>query len=497
MRGAWLLVSVGCTLSFGCASMTTETIAEPDPAPIVSRESVAANGELIVFRRGTDSAVARTFEERDLPRIREVAREERVELREFTIDDRAPAEIGITPLLVFQDHRGRAIYQGRLSTPDRLRNFVRTSRATVQGDEPFVRDGVFVRREGRSTVAAAIKVTELSGAVPEGYDPEKFRAESRRFLATGFAELKAVDRVALSRSDRSFYLDFHPYRSEDGTFYLSGALFSQFDCHRPVFEAFDPPERSSWEDRADAWRAMGQRLEAGLLSTLASARTGDGFDAVPGRIAIASWTSLGLELPPPPVQSEPNPATAELATSWTLATPAESEPPRLLFHFAPPVDHYAGEARRMTASLVFDEARRYASLRGTVSVDVASVTMGDPYLDASLQAVDVLDGATHPESTFVIERAHGETESLTFGTGLPVRLEGQFTMKGRTIPLTALATFEPWIAENGEVQLVAEGGFELRLEKPFGISGPDGPSPAKDTLRFRFRFRFVPDRESD
>ena len=49
--------------------------------------------------------------------------------------------------------------------------------------------------------------------------------------------------------------------------------------------------------------------------------------------------------------------------------------------------------------------------------------------------------------------------------------------------------FEPIVGEDGSARLTMRGSFEIRLT-PFAIDGPDGPSPADDTLVFDFNLIF-------
>ncbi|MEM9597803.1 MAG: hypothetical protein AAGD06_26285, partial [Acidobacteriota bacterium] len=44
------------------------------------------------------------------------------------------------------------------------------------------------------------------------------------------------------------------------------------------------------------------------------------------------------------------------------------------------------------------------------------------------------------------------------------------------------------VAEDGAPRLRVRASFRIRLEDPFGILGPDGPSPANDTLVFYLDF---------
>ena len=64
-------------------------------------------------------------------------------------------------------------------------------------------------------------------------------------------------------------------------------------------------------------------------------------------------------------------------------------------------------------------------------------------------------------------------------------------MRGVTIPLGARAFVEPVIGDSGTPRLLLTGRFQLSVAA-FSIEGPDGPSPAKDTLVFDFRFALEP-----
>ena len=57
-------------------------------------------------------------------------------------------------------------------------------------------------------------------------------------------------------------------------------------------------------------------------------------------------------------------------------------------------------------------------------------------------------------------------------------------MMGIEIPLDVRAQLEPIIGDDGAPRLHVQAGFDIRLENPFGIAGPDGPAPANDTLDF-------------
>ncbi|MHC4909864.1 MAG: hypothetical protein ACYTF9_09120, partial [Planctomycetota bacterium] len=185
-----------------------------------------------IFVQPEATALWEDFESDHLPALR--ASLGALGLTPATIDVSAgaPPEVHITPLIVYQNHRGRAIYQGRFNTPGRLEGFVRTARSIPQAPRPRTVAGAPFARRGRAVIAAPIKVTGLGGTIDGDHDAAAFEADARTAIRAGFEHLGGTDAV-LTRSDRAFYLDFYPYRSGD-MLHVSTAIFSQFNCHDPV-----------------------------------------------------------------------------------------------------------------------------------------------------------------------------------------------------------------------------------------------------------------------
>jgi len=77
------------------------------------------------------SELAREFQTQHLPAIAALAREMSVDFKVVDLSEQGPLEIGITPLVVLQNFRGR------YATIDRIRNFVRTSRVMPQRKDPL------------------------------------------------------------------------------------------------------------------------------------------------------------------------------------------------------------------------------------------------------------------------------------------------------------------------------------------------------------------------
>ena len=86
--------------------------------PVQTRASEVPAESLVLLHRPAASPLAGRFAQTQLPKIEALAREMGVAFRAVDIDlaDGAPEAVGITPLVVFQNHRGRSVYQGRTAT---------------------------------------------------------------------------------------------------------------------------------------------------------------------------------------------------------------------------------------------------------------------------------------------------------------------------------------------------------------------------------------------
>ncbi len=114
--------------------------------------------QLIVFVQPGTSAVDEAFQNERLADIRKLADQMGVRLHMVNAMRGAPEEITLTPLLVYQNYRGRSVYQGRTNTPKRIQNFIRTSRYVPQGKAFNRREQIPVWQNGRTRTWAPLKV---------------------------------------------------------------------------------------------------------------------------------------------------------------------------------------------------------------------------------------------------------------------------------------------------------------------------------------------------
>ncbi|MBT8367961.1 MAG: hypothetical protein KJP23_24970, partial [Deltaproteobacteria bacterium] len=171
--------------------------------------------QLIVFVQSNISAVDDMFSKRSLPQIRKLAESMGVSVHVVEARDGSPEEVAITPLIVYQNHRGRSVYQGRTTTPERIRNFIRTSRFVPQGKKLNRRENIPVWIKGRSQVWAPLKVSAVTGTQPQNYGKDRFIAQALESIKKGFRKFKVQKTAQLGRADRGFWMDFYPWLSQE------------------------------------------------------------------------------------------------------------------------------------------------------------------------------------------------------------------------------------------------------------------------------------------
>ena len=142
--------------------------------PAAAIATTTGTDTLVVFTQPGKSDIARRFETESLTSITLAA--EKLGIRAVTLDASkgAPAEVTVTPLLVFQNHRGRSIFQGRYADIGKVRHFLRTSRSVPQGEAPIVHDDVAIVTDGRARIVVKLKITGLEGDKPSGFDQSDF-----------------------------------------------------------------------------------------------------------------------------------------------------------------------------------------------------------------------------------------------------------------------------------------------------------------------------------
>lgn len=479
-------------IALACAILSLATLASAEePHPAVKPDP--AKGQFIVFVHPGRSPLAQDFQSVHVPELQKLAEKMGAEWRTVDVSGNgAPAEIAVTPLLVFQNYKGRSIFQGRYADHDKVGHFIRTSRNVPQGNAPNVKEKLPVLQLGRAVVASPVKITPLQDVVPPNFDQAAFHERARAALSRGFTRFKEADRVALRRTDRLFYMDFYPFGTDDGNLAISLALFSQFNCHEPVYTDYSDTVYGKMETMDALFAKAAGLLEAEVLRQIAESRLGDGFDPIDSGAPVTDWKALGLALPPAPEGMTSSAKSAQpLVTDWVIdPTPIEDTPP-LQFNFPAPLDNYTGSSSQMSGVLKLAPGLKLVGATGSVQVPTMSVTMGEKELDDTVH--DSISAVIFGTSRFTLKEVVApEDTPLVYGDIRQFLGKGDFTLKGITVPMDVRAEITPTADEAGAPRLQVSAEFELRLKALFGIEGPPGPDPANDTLQFRLNFNMKP-----
>jgi polyisoprenoid-binding protein YceI len=447
-------------------------------------------GELILFVQ-EDQKVSQQLLAEDLAAIEKVAAGQNVTLKVVNLKGEAPEFISFTPALVFQNHLGRSVFRGRYKALGRLTNFVRAAQWEPQEATDYQKKNIMYLRRGKSVLASPVKITALSGTIPKGFSASEFDEEARSGLIKGMSEFEYKKEMTLPAAARLFYMDFYPYRDKKGGLFVKLRVYSMFNCVEQVYESESSLYNKSGNVSA-LFEQAGRQMEEAVLAELNNPKYGDGIEPILNSLSVASFESLGLPLPEYTGEEKLKPNYGDLKTVdyWAFEKPVLESLPALQFQFPSPLDHYAGEAKKVDAYFDVPDIRTLKGIKGEIFVATKSITMGDAALDDHVFH-SYLKTEQHPVSSyrFVIVDAPNK---LIPGEVQRIELEGDFEMNGKKVKLPAVGTVELIANEKGEPRLHVTGQFNLALRELYGIKGPDGPKEASDNLKFKLNFLMRP-----
>jgi hypothetical protein len=273
-----------------------EDIVPPEKVP---HDLAAERGVLLVFTRPDFSDLDAHFRARDLPRIKAACKAMDIPVQEVDARMGTPKEITITPCLVYQNYKGRSIYEGRYKDISRIAEFVKTARAKPFEKSKRLWKNTLIWNHERTRVIMPLSMEYLAGTPPEGFKPETFLRLSKAHMAHGFARLYYRESLLTHACDRIFPVHVTPTRDINGRLIVTAELYSQYDLQTPLFRTSEPYE-GPWWNRKCVLARLAQKLESQLIIALRTRRTGDGFDVMRKYTRVCSWHELGLDLPAPP-----------------------------------------------------------------------------------------------------------------------------------------------------------------------------------------------------
>lgn len=440
-----------------------------------------SSDQLIVFVPSQDSDLYQRVASQAIPLWTSLAEDAGLDVRliETTLEG-APDEVKQLPTLVFQHQAGRNFYYGRYLDEGRIATWLRTGKRRVSQLSTDQKTDLFVAESGRLTEAAIIKVTEITGAVPDTYNPDLFREQVMSQMAQSMTVLTRSDAASLLQTDRKVFFDIYPYQDKLGMWSVSLAIFSPFDCIHPVYTTDTEPISGSFEE---AFSKAGRQLEEAWISWKESDSDGDAYEAVTSTTRILSWEELGLGISGSIanlVRSIPANPAGWRAGRYELSH-SSGEEPELVFQFASPLDGYAGAIDSMAGYLNWPSPPQLQGISGSFDVPVRAVNMGNTGLN--LKVWDkYLKEKKHPKLSLDLPPFQ-ETKTISDTEPLVVTLPGMMTINGKARPVSVNAEFMPVMAPSLREALQVDLQFGLDISD-WKIDGPDGPEPANHTMQF-------------
>ena len=440
---------------------------------MLSQVLLAQEQQLIVFTQETDQH----FLENTLPKVQAYAVEKGIKLEKRGVEEGFPGEITATPAIIYQNAKGRSIYASRYMEFSTIENFIRTSRVVPQRRADIQLTNVFVWKNGRTQVVAPLKITDVQGKAPTGFNESEWRSNLIADLAENFQQFSMREVVKLNRTDRQFYLDVHPYFQKDGKLWLSMEIYSQYSCKDPIFSNFGQPLASLKE--------VTSTFEQEVLKAMTASQIGDAFSPVSDEVGVKSWEELGLALPEVDQKTMDSFQEAPaLPTTWVFGQALEEDIPIVQFRFRAPLDRYIGEIRKIDGTLNWDASTQ--NLQGNFIADMQSLTMGMESFDYNVLNKYV-KAYRFPNSSFEFS-SQVPVDEIAFGEILPLRVKGTFELMRKKEEVEVIAQLTPVLDEAGNPLLMVSASFELNVVDDFRIKGPDGPDLARKMMEFDLNF---------
>ena len=449
----------------------------------LERPAIRKPESLIVF---FDSIKDQSFTQQCLPQLKTYAKEKELSLELRNPSSGLPAEITSSPAIIYQTPKGRHIFAGRYTMMSSIKNFIRGSRLYQSSPTLDCRKNAWVWKTGRTKIMGMTKITTLQGVPAKGFQAVDFQQKSQQWLKQHSQLFKPAEEVCLQKTDRIFYFDFHPYRGGDGTCFLSLELYSSFSCINPIFKTASPLSAP-----ADNWEALFsqaiQLLEVELKRQLAHSTIGDAMTPVAEIIALKSWKELGFALPEIETEEIEVMKIEQFPEQWQVHSSVDEETPLVQFNFMAPLNRYVGEVRELEGQLKLSPQGEVA---GLFEVNTQSLTMGSSSFDQTIHK-KYLKAFKYPKASF---RFTGQIDQTDFETGrpIPLNVEGEFQLMKYQHPIRVNAQLLPFLNEQGNLDLLVEARFQLRINRDYQLEGPDGPAPANETMLFNLNFIMQP-----
>lgn len=173
------------------------------------------------------------------------------------------------------------------------------------------------------------------------------------------------------------------------------------------------------------------------------------------------------------------------ATYYIIGAP---ESDSVIFASDAKLEFIEGKTNSIVGTITFDPANSQSIVSGRLRVDAASLKTGIELRDEHMRERH-LHTAQFPYIEFVLKSVTGLPPQLAIATTDSFLISGDFTVHGKTLPITAPATVEllPGKSENSQ-DMIVTASFEIKLDD-YGVPRPKMLLlKLAETIKIRVRF---------
>ncbi len=450
--------------------------------------SFTFSNELVVFIGDDHGSL--DFQKNVLPEIKKMTAQDKISLK--VIDD-LPSDVKFTPSLYFQNYKGRSLYLGRYNNLKKIKKFITTTKIIPQTSQIATIENTHVLSKLNYNLFVRLKITDFSGVIEQGFDQSKFKKRIQQILTQKFNLIKFKSLIEQKTGDRTFYFDIYPWKSKNGDMALSLAIYSQFDCHNPVFST-----KTSLNGKIESLDTLvssaAQLLETELLNILSSSPQGDALNIIK-EISHKKWSEIGLSLPKKPEGiKDIDPSKLKVVQKWKYSKKVnDSKTPAVFFNFPAPLDHYQGQILDSDAHLVLNDRNEFVNVTGLGVVDTTSLDMGDDSLnDTARSSISALEFKKASLEIIKLNFIDSINKGLVPGQIFPIIGQGRFKMKNLSSDVVLKGEAGVILNAQSQLRLFISLKYRVNIKSPFGISGPDSSVEANNLMDYQVLMEMEP-----
>ena len=447
---------------------------------------IAQEEQLIIFTQPSD----KLFLSETLSQISSFTETEDIQLLEFSAKDGLPKNITSTPAIIYRNDKGASTFAGRYTSMSTIKNFIRSARVITQKITTLKKENTYLMESGKMQIAASIKITDLQyldQSISPGIRSDDFLQYANQGIKNGLKDFQLKEFIQLKRTDRIFYLDFHPYLVNKDSLILSLELYSQFSCIDPIYKSLGLKVMGS--DISDVFKQASVILKNEILKSLSSSTIGDGHSPVLSNNRIKELQNFEIINP---VSSSNEFAAVDpnrkLPKQWIYKSAVSNKLPILQFNFIEPLTRYAGEISLLKGSIGLNSKNKL--INGLFEATMKSLTMGEESFDKKVLK-EYVKARSNPKSIFTTNEIINP-EPLEWLKTTSITATGSMSLMKKSKPITVEANITPYIDQAGDEVLLVQANWSMNITDGWDIEGPDGPDPAKKTLEFSMNILMQP-----